>query len=265
MQDPSLLKVASQNSISDRSSSGRCSGDRDGFLLPEFNQLVKECNIVTTDDVSPMMNGQSLAHHVASPLEYKYVEDDEQNREIRSLRNKVKILEERERYLEVQLLEYYGLKEQQNALMELQNRLRLNSMEAKLYNLKIESLQADNRRLAAQVTDYAKVVTELEAAKAKIKLLRKKLRSDAEQNREHILSLQERVMKLQDTETKAVEVDHDVEMQLKKRKELEEELEEMKRDNDSLTLENGELAQKLEYVQMLATSALDNEEVMLCL
>ncbi|KAK4427268.1 protein CHUP1, chloroplastic [Sesamum alatum] len=261
LQDSSLPKVASQNSISDLSSSGRCNGDRDGFLLPEFSQLVKECNMVTTDDMSRGMNGQSLAPDVASPLENKYAEDEEQIREIRSLRNKVKILEERERYLEVQLLEYYGLKEQQNALMELQNRLRLNNMETKLYNLKIESLQADNRRLQAQVADYAKVVAELEAAKAKIKLLRKKLRSDAEQNREHILSLQERVMKLRDPETKAVEVDQELEMQLKKRKELEEELEEMKRSNDSLNLENSELAQKLEYLQMLATSALDNEEI----
>ncbi|KAL0319325.1 UNVERIFIED_CONTAM: protein CHUP1, chloroplastic [Sesamum angustifolium] len=118
-------------------------------------------------------------------------------------------------------------------------------METKLYNLKIESLQADNRLLQAQVADYAKVVAELEAAKAKIKLLRKKLRSDAEQNREHILSLQERVMKLRDPETKAVEVDQDVEMQLKIRKELEEELEEMRSSNDSLKLENSQLAQKL--------------------
>ncbi|KAL0341952.1 UNVERIFIED_CONTAM: protein CHUP1, chloroplastic [Sesamum calycinum] len=261
LQDSSLPKIPSQNSISDLSSSGRCNGDRDGFLLPEFSQLVKECNMVTTDDISPGMNRQSLAPDVASPLENKYAEDEEQTREIRSLRNKVKILEERERYLEVQLLEYYGLKEQQNALMELQNRLRLNNMETKLYNLKIESLQADNRLLQAQVADYAKVVAELEAAKAKIKLLRKKLRSDAEQNREHILSLQERVMKLRDPETKTVEVDQDVEMQLKIRKELEEELEEMRSSNDSLKLENSQLAQKLEYLQMLATSALDNEEI----
>ncbi|KAL0319324.1 UNVERIFIED_CONTAM: hypothetical protein Sangu_2088600 [Sesamum angustifolium] len=51
--------------------------------------------MVTTDDISPGMNEQSLAPNVASPLENKYTEDEEQTREIRSLRNKVKILEER--------------------------------------------------------------------------------------------------------------------------------------------------------------------------
>lgn len=47
--------------------------------------------------------------------------------------------------------------------MELQNQIRLNDMEAKIYNLKIESLRAEKRRLEAQVADYARVVTELEA------------------------------------------------------------------------------------------------------
>ncbi|KAL3840844.1 hypothetical protein ACJIZ3_025435 [Penstemon smallii] len=244
-------KLSSPKSISDVSSSGRHIGDRDGFLLPEFNELVKEC----TDDISPRKTGESLVPDIESPIEYKCAEHDEHDREIRNLQRNVRILQERERNLEVQLLEYYGLKEQETAVMELQNRLRLNNMESKLYNLKIESLQSDNRRLEAQVADYAKVVTELEAAKAKIKLLRKKLRSEAEQNREQILTLQERVMKLQVQEKKVVD------NELQKRKELEEKLAEMKKADLALKLEKTELAQKLEYVQMIATSALDNDEI----
>ncbi|KAI3463293.1 hypothetical protein Pfo_019956 [Paulownia fortunei] len=263
LQDSSLRKVSSQNSISDCSSNGRHSGDRDGFLLPEFNELVKECNMaVIMDDISPRKNGESLVPDVESPREYKCAEHDEHEREIRRLQIEVKILEERERKLEIQLLEYCGIKEQETAVMELRNQLRLNNMETKLYNLKIESLLSHNRRLDAQVADYANVVTELEAAKAKIKLLRKKLKCEAEQNREQILTLQDRVMKLQDQEKKAVEIDQDVEMKLRERKELKEELEEMKKSNQGLKQENSDLAQKLEYVQMLATTALDNEEVL---
>ncbi|PIN24201.1 hypothetical protein CDL12_03071 [Handroanthus impetiginosus] len=262
LQDSSFRKISSQNSFSGRSSSVRHSGDREGLLLPEFNDLVKECNIsVTIDDISPRKTIESLVSDVESPKEYKCNEPDEHEREIKRLQTMVKFLEERERNLEIQLFEYYGIKEQETAVMELQNRLRLNNMEAKLYNLKIESLLSDNRRLEEQVADYAKVVTELEAAKAKIKLLRKKLKLEAEQNREQILNLQDRVMKLQDQEQKSVEMNQDLEMQLKIKKELEEELEEMKKLNQSLKFENSDLAQKLEYVQMLATSALDNEEV----
>lgn len=250
MQKSSIPRVPSPNTISDVSSSGgRSVGDRDGFFLSEFDQLVKECDMAM-DDVSQRKNGHSL-----EPVR------EEQERELRSLRSKVEILEEREKILENQLLEYYGLKEQEKAVSELQTRLRVHNMEAKLYNLKIESLQSDNKRLQAKVADYEKVVAELESSENKIKLLRKKLRFEAEQNRDQILKLQERVMKLQEQEKNAVEVDQDVDKQSQERTQLEEELEEMKKYNHSLKLENLELAQKVENLQMLAHSALNDKEV----
>ncbi|KAL3631957.1 hypothetical protein CASFOL_024941 [Castilleja foliolosa] len=202
---------------------------RDNFLLAEVDDLINEQN--------------------------KFAEHDECDIEIKNLRDKIKILEENERDLEIQLLEYYGLKEQEMAVTELQSRLRIHNMEAKLYNLKIESLQSANKTLETQVAGHAKVVDELEAAKAKIKLLRKKLRTEAEQNREQILILQEKVMKLQDEEKEKniVEIDRDVEMKMKK---LESELEEINKTNKGLEMRN------LECVQMIASSScLDDTEI----
>ncbi|KAL1533438.1 protein CHUP1, chloroplastic-like [Salvia divinorum] len=144
--------------------------------------------------------------------------------------NRVKMLEEKERNLELRLFEYYGIKEQETAVIVLQNRLRLNTMEAKL---KIESLMLDNRRLEAQSADHANAAAELQAANAKIKMLRKKLKSEGQKNME---------MKLQFAEAC----------------ELKLELEEMKKCNDVFKMENIDLSQKLEYVQMLAV---DNEEM----
>lgn len=260
LENSSIPRVPSPNSISDISSSGgRSAGDRHGFLLTEFDQLIKEYDMAT-DDVSWTKNGRPLEPNAEQPKELKCAEHEEHERELRSLRSKVEILEEREKILENQLLEYYGLKEQENAVLELQTRLRVHNMEAKLYNLKIESLQSDNKRLQAKVAVYEKVVAELESSQAKIKLLRKKLRFEAEQNREQILKLQERVMKLQDQEKKTVEIDQDVDTQPQERNRLEE-LEEMKKYNHSLKLENLELAQKVENLQMLAKSALDDKEV----
>lgn len=260
MQNSSIPRVPSPNSVSEISSSGgRSIGDREDFFLQEFDQLVKEYDM-EKDYVSWSKNEHSLELNVEAPKEHKYAEHEEHERELRNLRSKVEILEEREKILENQLLEYYGLKEQENAVSELQNRLRVHNMEAKLYNLKIESLQSDNKRLQAKVADYGKVVAELGSSQAKIKLLRKKLGFEAEQNREQILKLQERVMKLQDQEKNAVEIDQDVDTQSQERIRLEE-LEDMKKYNHSLKLENLELAQKVENLQMLAESALDDKEV----
>lgn len=216
-------KVVSENSISDISSSSRRSGERECFALERENEVEEE--------------------------------------EVRRLRNRVKILEEKERILEMELLEYYGIKEQENAVIELQNRLRLNTMEAKLYNLKIESLLLDNRRLEAQAADSANSSADLEAAKAKIKLLRKKLKSEAERNKDQILKLQDRLKMVQEQEKRNAETDRQLKMQLEEACEAKLELEEMKKCNEILKLENIELAQKLEYVQMLAENAVDNDEV----
>ncbi|KAL8043274.1 hypothetical protein ABFX02_09G109100 [Erythranthe guttata] len=242
LQDISLLKVSPPNSISDNlPSSGRSSEDRGGdFLSHELNQLVREYDTaVITDDVSPGTNMQSFNEHEI---------------EIRNLRSKVEILEEREIVLENQLLMcHYDLRAEETAVVELQNRLRLHNMEVKQYNLKIETLQLDKIKLEEKVADYANVVKELESAKAKIKMLRKKLTFDAEQNREQILNLKERVMKIQNQEKKGFEIGRDLK--------LEEEFEEMKKCNYRLKMENFELAQKLEFAQTRVASDLDDKEI----
>ena len=153
-------------------------------------------------------------------------------------------------------------KEQEAACMELQNRLKINNIEAKLFTLKINSLQADNQRLEAQLAEHGKVVADLEAARAKIKMLKKKLRSEAEQNKEQILALQQRVLKLQDHEYKDAPGDPNLQLKLRRLKYLEIEAEELKKSNLRLQKENTELSRRLESTQALANSVLEDPEVL---
>lgn len=241
------------------SPSSRHSGDKDGYLLPEFNELVKEFDFPGAG-ISPRKDVETPRSEVDTPKAFISSERDDYEQEIKHLRNMVRILRERERNFEVQLLEYYGLKEQETTVMELQNRLKINNMEAKLFSLKIDSLQADKRRLEAQVTDYTRVVSELETARAKIKVLKKKLRSEAEQNREQIITLQKRVAKLQDQEQKASASNPDILSKLQRLKDLEGEADELRKSNSRLQLENSDLARRLESTQILASSVLEDPE-----
>ncbi|KAL4333589.1 hypothetical protein GQ457_07G031520 [Hibiscus cannabinus] len=194
------------------------------------------------DDVS------DLRMAPAADLEETLAEKDEHEQEIKRLRNMIRMLRERERNLEVQLLEYYGLKEQEEAVVELENQLK---MEVKLATLKIASLESENRRLENQVADHAKVEAELKAAKSRIKVLKKTLQHEAEQNREQILNVQKRVAKLQEQELKAPADNHDIESKLERLKVLEVETEELRKSNTRLQRENSELAQKLESISVL--------------
>lgn len=257
-EDLHISKHITDNSTGVPSSSDIFNAERDGFFLPELNELVKELTLSTSKrDIETVMQ------HEDSPREYRIVEMVNHEQEIKSLKNIVKTLEERERILEIQLLEYYGLKEQETAIMELQNQLKINNVEAKIFGLKIESLMADKMRLEAKVADYAKVVSELEAAKVKIKQLKKKVRSEADHSKEHILALQEKVMKLHDQEKKTVEAESDIQLKLRKLKDLEKQSDELNKSNQSLRKENSDLAHRLESVQIIAASVLENEEVSL--
>ncbi|KAL8260812.1 hypothetical protein R6Q59_024861 [Mikania micrantha] len=232
--------------------------DKDSYLLPEFNDLVKEFDsttITTNLDVA-------ISNANSPPKVNSLAKLDSQEQEINNLRNMVKMHKERERNLEVQLLKYYGLKEQEAAIMELQNRLKLNNMEAKLFALKIESLETDNKRLESQMLNYNKVLTDLEAARAKIKVLQKKLTSEAAQNKERILDLQQRVEKMQkDEDNLIVGIDPEIELKLCRLKDLEIEVNELRKSNSNLQVEKSELTQRLEQVQILATSVMEHQEV----
>ncbi|GKV27206.1 hypothetical protein SLEP1_g36402 [Rubroshorea leprosula] len=256
-----IQRSSVDNSMIGLSPSSRHSGD--GYLLPEFNNLVKEFDFAsTTSGLSPRKGGETPRSDIATPKAFKSAEKDEYDyeQEIKDLRNVVRTLRERERNLEVQLLEYYGLKEQETAVLELQNRLKINNMEAKLFMIKIESLQADKQKLEAQAADQAKIASELEAAKSKIKFLKKKLRHEAEQNQEQLLNLQKRVAWLQEHELKATASDQDIQFKLQRLKVLEGEADELRKSNKRLQIENSELARRLDSTQILANSVLEDPE-----
>ncbi|KAK7261759.1 hypothetical protein RIF29_28078 [Crotalaria pallida] len=228
-------------------------GKKDEFLLPEFNDLLKEVDF--GEDV------EAPRPKVGSSIAYASSEKDEYEREIRQLENRVRMLQDREQSLEVQLLEYCGLKEQQTVVMELQNRLKITNMEAKMFSLKVKILQSENRKLEEWVADHAKVLAELEATKAKVKMLKRKIRYEAERNREQLAALQQKVAKLREQEcADAACCDQDIQLKLQKLKELESEAEELRRSNLSLQMENSDLARRLDSTQILANSVLEHSK-----
>ena len=239
------------------SSSSKNGRDKDGFLLPEFKEIMKEFDLGAMNGaISPSQGVETLESDVEKPIAFRTAEDDEFKQEINQLKDMVRGLRERERNLEVQLLEYYGLKEQEANVMELQNRLNLNNTEFRLLNLNIESLQADKQRLEAQLEDYSKVVAELEGARAKINTIR----SEYEHNRKQILILKQRVEKFQDQEFNAANCDPDIQLRLK---DLENEAEELRNSNIRLQLENYELAERLESTQILANKVVEHQKVII--
>lgn len=232
-------------------------GDRDDFLLPEFNDLLKVIDFGAT----VVRNSSKINMEAPWLKEYADPEKDDYEQEVTELRRMIRMLQEREHSLEVQLLEYCGLREQETAVMELQNRLKASTVEVKMFNLKVKTLQSENLRLKEQVSDHAKLLAELESAKAQVKLLNEKIRYEAEQNRELIISLQQKVSRLQDQQCKDAACDQDIQVKLQKLKELESEAEELRKSNLRLQIENSHLVRRLDSTQILANAVLEDPEV----
>lgn len=243
-----------------RTASSSCSNLIDVNILDTEETCINK----VVDKSSPRKIGEKEVEtprsKVGSPVAYASHEKDEYEQEIRKLMNMIRMLQERERTLEVQLLEYCGIREQETVVMELQNRLKISSMEAKMFNLKVDNLQSENRRLEAQVAGHGKVLGELEAAKTKIKFLKKKFKYESEQNKEQIINLKQRVSKFEDLECKTAATDEEIQMKQKRIKDLETEAEQLRKSYLRLQMENSDLARRLDSTQILANSVLENPE-----
>lgn len=248
-------RVTNDNPRIALSPSSTQNGYKDEFLLPEFSDIVKEIDFGAT------IVGNSFKNDMEPPkLKVAGPEKDDYEQEISHLRSIIRMLQDREQSLEVQLLEYCGLREQETAVMELQNRLKVRNMEVKMLNLKVKTLQSENQRLKDQVADHAKVLVELENAKAKVKLLDDRIRYEAEQNKEQITTLKHKVAMLRDQECKDAACDQGVQIKLQKLKGLESEAEELRKSNLRLQIENSHLARRLDSTQILANAVLEDPE-----
>lgn len=169
--------------------------------------------------------------------------------ELERLRNLVKELEEREVKLEGELLEYYGLKEQESDILELQKQLKIKSVEIDMLNITINTLQAEKQKLQEEAFHGATARKDLEAARSKIKELQRQMQLEANQTKAQLLLLKQHVTGLQEKEEEAFKRDSEVDKKLKLVKELEVEVMELKRKNKELQHEKRELVIKLDAAE----------------
>lgn len=207
----------------------------DEDILPEFKDLLSgEIEIPLL--VNKMDSKEKHVHET---------EMANNARELERLRNLVKELEEREVKLEGELLEYYGLKEQESDVTELQRQLKIKTVEVGMLNITINSLQTERKKLQEEIAQGVSAKKELEAARYKLKELQRQIQLDANQTKGQLLLLKQQVSGLQAKEEEAVKKDAEIEKKLKAVKELEVEVMELKRKNKELQIEKRELTIKL--------------------
>ncbi|XP_019177562.1 PREDICTED: protein CHUP1, chloroplastic [Ipomoea nil] len=222
----------------------RKSLDMEDDLFPEFEHLL------SGEIEFPLPSGMYDAEK-----ERAYENEMANNAsELERLRNLVKELEEREVKLEGELLEYYGLKEQESDIVELQKQLKIKAVEIDMLNITVNTLQAEKKRLQEEVSKTVDARKELEVARNKIKEMQRQVQLEASQTKGQLLLLKQQVSGLHAKEQEAFKRDAEVEKKLKLLKELEVEVMELKRKNKELQIEKRELVMKLDAAQAKVTS-----------
>lgn len=181
--------------------------------------------------------------------------------ELERLRKLVKELEEREVKMEGELLEYYGLKEQESDVVELQKQVKMKAMEIDKLKITVSSLEEEKRILEEQVARGAGARKEVEAARNKIKELQRQMQEEARQTKGHLLLVKQQVAALQAKEEEAAKKEAEVERKMKVTKELEVEVVELRRKSKELQHEKRELMMKLDEAEARAAALANMTEV----
>jgi uncharacterized protein (DUF3084 family) len=238
-----------------------------------INSIINRANDFE-DDILP-----EFEDLLSGEIELSYPSDDENNKdekdnvyeiemayndsELERLRQLVKELEEREVKLEGELLEYYGLKEQESDIVELQRQLKIKTVEIDMLNITISSLQAERKKLQEELTHVSSAKKELEVARNKIKELQRQMQLEANQTKGQLLLLKQQVSGLQVKEETAARNDADIEKKLKAVNDLEVTVVELKRKNKELQFEKRELTVKLDAAESKVAELSNMTEVRL--
>lgn len=219
-----------------------------------------QSNLIPTDfeDGEDLLLGLEK-YDIMTDLEYDT--EMEKVSELESLRNLVKELEEREVKLEGELLEYYGLKEQESDITDLQKQLKIKNVEIEILNSTISTLHAERKKLQEEIGKGNTAKKELEVARKKIMELQRQIQLDANQTKGQLLLLKQQVTSLQSMEEAASKKDAEAEKKLKDLKELEVVVVELRRKNKELQLEKRELVMKLNAAEARAATLSDVTEV----
>lgn len=169
--------------------------------------------------------------------------------EVEKLRNQIKEMEEREAKLESELLEYYGMKEMETDAAELQRQLNIKTVEIDMLNNTINSMQAEWKKLQDAAAHGAVIEKELEVARKKIKELQRQIQLEAGQTKGQLMLLKQQVIGLKAKEEEAAKKDAEVERKLKKLRELEVEVVELRRKNKELLYDKRDLIVKLDAAE----------------
>lgn len=150
-------------------------------------------------------------------------------------------LVEREQRLELRLMDLDLLRGKEDTVRELENRVGVAAVEARLLELKVSSLRVENERLKTQASEMDAVRAQLGRAKEKLRALKEQVQVEREEAQHEAAALRGRVTELEKNGEE-------------REKALAAETASLRKANARLEEENMELARRLQDAEQVSSS-----------
>ncbi|XP_024518947.1 protein CHUP1, chloroplastic [Selaginella moellendorffii] len=178
--------------------------------------------------------------------------------EIGDLKARLQQLQEKERKLNAELLDYYGLKEREKGVKELEAQLLVKDEQITSLTASIRKLEDEKKKMADDIKAASKSRGELSEARMKIKDLQKQLSSgtgtNAAQNAAQITMLKQQLETLKAKEQSSMKRNFEIEKKMQTLKELEIEVVELRRTCRELQHQKRDLTVKLSAAEAQVSS-----------
>lgn len=215
-----------------------------------------------SNDSTPLVEEEeyTLTHTQVSDsletLQFKQtVYQPEFEQEVVSLKNQVSALQHREGELEELFLRYCMSQEHESALKEIRSSLEFEITRVDFLGLKVEIMEAENRRLELNLPEYSKVIEELGSARTQIQLMQRKVKKLVRMKREGLSAFRSQASVLQEREAEISSKNEELKQRKREIEELEAAVVELRRIVDKLQMEKSELMERIELAENLDSSS----------
>ncbi|KAI3724034.1 hypothetical protein L2E82_35798 [Cichorium intybus] len=179
------------------------------------------------------------------------------------LKTKIEELQELEREIEDRFFRFINLKNQEYALMEVQNNLVIEKERAEFLEREVSSMEVETKKFDEMMIEYLKALQELEASKAENGLLQRTVKKLFKKTRESSRLMREKKLKMEAQEAEMLRTQVELKIKESAIEEFEREIDEMRTMIDQLRGENKDVLNKLETAETTISSKAEAERILM--
>ncbi|GJT04283.1 protein CHUP1, chloroplastic [Tanacetum coccineum] len=180
-----------------------------------------------------------------------------------ALRNKIEELQELEREIEFKFFRFIDLKDQEYALLEIQNSLVMEKERADFLEREVSSIEVENKKFDEMVIEYLKALEELESSRLENGLLKRRDQKLMKKTRESSRLIRKMNLKIEAREDEMLRTKAELKRKENVIGEFEREVEEMNTMISQLRNEKNELFEKLETSEKEVASKAEAERILI--